>query len=572
MSDRPGRRPPPPTARHTCAVQHQADDAAPALREPRQAPRGRRRLAQRRRRHVARAGLLDVGVGVFEEGHQRRLPGHRLRRRHLADQRADRRLRRQRRADDRHGAGRGQGRADPAHPARARRGRDGLQRRRRRLGPQLRRRHDRQDLRGRHQEVERPRDQGAQPQGEPARPGHRGRPPVGLVRYDRRVHRLPHEGQPEPGSPSWAARTSPTARSWPGPPGSAARAATASRRRSARSRARSATSSSSTPSPASSATATSRTRRARSSSPASPRRRPPRSRPRSRRTCGRAWSGRALPTAYPITATTFMLVYQNQKDPAKAKALVNFLTWALTTGQNFPAAINFAPMGKILQQRALQQVNKITLDGKPLVKIPISISRRERSLSRGGRTQGAGAAPAAPAPWRYRLPRPRRRFRGADPARIRRDGVLPRREGLAGAQSLRRFQLPRLDALGAVRGSDRHGGRESLRRAPVRLRHGADVVHRDAARGSRRRRARALHHRRGAGSTAQAAGVRGRPLRSRAERRLRLLGHLRAPARAAPDRRQPHELARRRSGHRLRLRRSRSSGRPTSRRASCSRS
>jgi phosphate transport system substrate-binding protein len=82
------------------------------------------------------------------------------------------------------------------------------------------------------------------------------------------------------------------------------------------------------------------------------------------------WKG--APNAYPITATTFMLVYQNQTDAGKAKALVNFLTWALTTGQNFPATINFAPMGKILQQRALAQVNKIMLDGKPLVKIPIS--------------------------------------------------------------------------------------------------------------------------------------------------------------------------------------------------------
>jgi phosphate transport system substrate-binding protein len=82
------------------------------------------------------------------------------------------------------------------------------------------------------------------------------------------------------------------------------------------------------------------------------------------------WKG--APNAYPITATTFMLVYQNQTDAAKAKALVNFLTWALTTGQNFPATINFAPMGKILQQRALAQVNKIMLNGKPLVKIPIS--------------------------------------------------------------------------------------------------------------------------------------------------------------------------------------------------------
>ena len=59
------------------------------------------------------------------------------------------------------------------------------------------------------------------------------------------------------------------------------------------------------------------------------------------------------PIAYPITGTTFALVYQNQTDAAKAKALVNFLGWALTTGQNFPAAVNYAPMGTILQQRAL---------------------------------------------------------------------------------------------------------------------------------------------------------------------------------------------------------------------------
>jgi phosphate transport system substrate-binding protein len=82
------------------------------------------------------------------------------------------------------------------------------------------------------------------------------------------------------------------------------------------------------------------------------------------------WRGAA--NAYPITGTTFALVYQNQTDAGKAKALVNFLSWALTTGQNFPATVNYAPMGKILQQKALSQLNKIKLNGQPLVKIPIS--------------------------------------------------------------------------------------------------------------------------------------------------------------------------------------------------------
>ena len=57
-------------------------------------------------------------------------------------------------------------------------------------------------------------------------------------------------------------------------------------------------------------------------------------------------------------------MYQNQTDAGKAKALVNFLAWALTTGQNFAATVNYAPMGKDpAAGLALGQVNKITLNG-----------------------------------------------------------------------------------------------------------------------------------------------------------------------------------------------------------------
>ena len=84
---------------------------------------------------------------------------------------------------------------------------------------------------------------------------------------------------------------------------------------------------------------------------------------------------RRAPIAYPITGTTFALVYQNQTDAGKAKALVNFLTWALTTGQNFPATINYAPDGQDPAAALAGQLNKIKLNGKPLVKIPISFDR-----------------------------------------------------------------------------------------------------------------------------------------------------------------------------------------------------
>ena len=143
-------------------------------------------VAERRGLDVRRSDHVDVGFGLLEEGHERRLPGDRLRWRRRADQRADGRFRRQRHADARHRAGGGQGRPDPAHPARARRGHGRLPRQGRRLGPEFRRPDDRQDLRRRDHQVERPGHQVPQSEGEPPRRGDRGRPPLGLARARRR--------------------------------------------------------------------------------------------------------------------------------------------------------------------------------------------------------------------------------------------------------------------------------------------------------------------------------------------------------------------------------------------------
>jgi phosphate transport system substrate-binding protein len=72
------------------------------------------------------------------------------------------------------------------------------------------------------------------------------------------------------------------------------------------------------------------------------------------------------PHAYPITGTTYALVYQNQTDPAKAKALVNFFSWTLSNGQDDAASVNYAPLGKDLQGLAMGLVKKITLNGGPV--------------------------------------------------------------------------------------------------------------------------------------------------------------------------------------------------------------
>jgi phosphate transport system substrate-binding protein len=48
------------------------------------------------------------------------------------------------------------------------------------------------------------------------------------------------------------------------------------------------------------------------------------------------------PDAYPISGLTFLLVYQEQKDPAKGRALVEFIHWAMHDGQEMAAALDYA--------------------------------------------------------------------------------------------------------------------------------------------------------------------------------------------------------------------------------------
>src|SRR4029078_11711134 len=48
-------------------------------------------------------------------------------------------------------------------------------------------------------------------------------------------------------------------------------------------------------------------------------------------------------TTYPIAAYPYLLVYQDQTDANKGKALVAFLYWALTDGQKAEEAIGYRP-------------------------------------------------------------------------------------------------------------------------------------------------------------------------------------------------------------------------------------
>ena len=63
--------------------------------------------------------------------------------------------------------------------------------------------------------------------------------------------------------------------------------------------------------------------------------------------------------AYPIAGATWLLVYQQQKDPAKGKKLVEFLKWAAKDGEKMAKNLDYAPLPENVQERVLKEVNDI---------------------------------------------------------------------------------------------------------------------------------------------------------------------------------------------------------------------
>jgi phosphate transport system substrate-binding protein len=69
---------------------------------------------------------------------------------------------------------------------------------------------------------------------------------------------------------------------------------------------------------------------------------------------------------YPIASYTYILVYKNQKDQAKGKALVDFLWWGLHEGEAFAKPLQYAPLPADIVKRAEVKINSITAGGAPL--------------------------------------------------------------------------------------------------------------------------------------------------------------------------------------------------------------
>jgi phosphate transport system substrate-binding protein len=65
--------------------------------------------------------------------------------------------------------------------------------------------------------------------------------------------------------------------------------------------------------------------------------------------------------AYPIAGATWLLVYQQQKDPAKGKKLVEFLKWAATKGEGMAKSLDYAALPDNVQQRVLKRIDEIKM-------------------------------------------------------------------------------------------------------------------------------------------------------------------------------------------------------------------
>lgn len=63
--------------------------------------------------------------------------------------------------------------------------------------------------------------------------------------------------------------------------------------------------------------------------------------------------------AYPIATYSWLLVYQQYEDAAKAEALRNLLQWCLTEGQQFSQELGYVPLPSEIAQRTLDAVAQI---------------------------------------------------------------------------------------------------------------------------------------------------------------------------------------------------------------------
>lgn len=70
--------------------------------------------------------------------------------------------------------------------------------------------------------------------------------------------------------------------------------------------------------------------------------------------------------AYPIAGITYALIYKDQKDAGKGKALIDFLWWVTHEGQGFAKDLHYASIPAGLVTRVEEKLRSVTAGGSPV--------------------------------------------------------------------------------------------------------------------------------------------------------------------------------------------------------------
>ena len=76
--------------------------------------------------------------------------------------------------------------------------------------------------------------------------------------------------------------------------------------------------------------------------------------------------------SYPIASFSYLLLYNELADnpsftQEKATALVDFINWAITDGQEFASELNYAPLPEQVVQLNQDTLSQITFNGNPIM-------------------------------------------------------------------------------------------------------------------------------------------------------------------------------------------------------------
>lgn len=78
------------------------------------------------------------------------------------------------------------------------------------------------------------------------------------------------------------------------------------------------------------------------------------------------------PQAYPISAFTYVLVHKDTyADETKAQAVVDFLYWGLTTGQDAANRLGYAPLPDNMRRAAIKGLLAVKVNGQAVLDAPV---------------------------------------------------------------------------------------------------------------------------------------------------------------------------------------------------------